>query len=66
MIDAEKLSKDLIYYRAVNKISIDDLAKMLEVSINTLQRILRNEYVKEVTKIRVAEKFEDIKEEGEK
>lgn len=66
MVDERTLAKDLIYYRAVNKISIAELAKMLGISINTLQKILKNEYVKEVTLIRVTEKFEKINKEGEK
>lgn len=66
MVDERTLAKDLIYYRAVNKISIAELAKMLGISINTLQKILKNEYVKEVTIIRVSEKFEKISKEGEK
>lgn len=66
MIDEKTLAKDLIYYRAVNKISIAELAKMLDISINTLQKILKNEYVKEVTLIRVTEKFKKINKEGEK
>lgn len=61
MIDTSKLAEDLIYYRAVNKISVSKLAKMLDISINTLQKVLKDEYVKEVTSIRIAEKFEKLK-----
>ena len=61
MIDTSKLAEDLIYYRAVNKISVSKLAKMLDISINTLQKVLKDEYVKEVTLIRIAEKFEKLK-----
>ena len=61
MIDTSKLAEDLIYYRAVNKISVSKLAKMLDISINTLQKVLKDEYVKEVTSIRIAEKFENLK-----
>ncbi len=61
MIDTSKLAEDLIYYRAVNKISVSKLAKMLDISINTLQKVLKDEYVKEVTLIRIAEKFENLK-----
>lgn len=61
MIDTSKLAEDLTYYRAVNKISVGKLAKMLDISINTLQKVLKDEYVKEVTSIRIAEKFEKLK-----
>lgn len=61
MIDTSKLAEDLIYYRAVNKISVSKLAKMLDISINTLQKVLKDEYVKEVTSIRIAKKFEKLK-----
>ena len=66
MIDTEKLAKDLIYYRSINKLSINKLANKLEISINTMQKILKNQYVKEVTSILVAEKFENLKKEGDK
>ena len=66
MINTEKLAKDLIYYRSINKLSINKLANKLEISINTMQKILKNQYVKEVTSILVAEKFENLKKEGDK
>ena len=47
MINAEELSRRLVYYRAINKISITDLAKQLGISINTLQKIIKKQYVKE-------------------
>ena len=58
MIDIEELSKRIIYYRAIKKISLTDLAAILEISINTLQ-------VKETTRIYVWEKLNFIEKEGE-
>lgn len=64
MINAEELSRRLVYYRAINKISITDLAKQLGISINTLQKIIKKQYVKEITKIYVWEKIEKIEKGG--
>lgn len=64
MINLEELSTKLIYYRAINKISITTLAKKIGISVNTLQKIIKKQYVKEITKIYVWEKFEKI-EKGE-
>ena len=64
MIDAEELSKRIIYYRAVNKISLNSLTKQLGISINTLQKIIKKQYVKEITRIYVWEKMEKIEKGG--
>lgn len=65
MIDIEELSKRIIYYRAIKKISLTDLAAILEISINTLQKIIKKEHVKETTRIYVWEKLNFIEKEGE-
>jgi len=64
MIDAEELSKRIIYYRAVNKISLNSLTKQLGISINTLQKIIKKQYVKEITRIYVWEKMDLIEKGG--
>lgn len=65
-MNLENLSTELTYFRAKNKISKKELAILLKVSMNTLQRILKNEHVKDTTRIYVAFKFEDLKKEYEK
>ena len=65
MIDIEELSKRITYYRAIKKISLTDLAAILEISINTLQKIIKKEHVKETTRIYVWEKLNFIEKEGE-
>lgn len=65
MIDIEELSKRIIYYRAIKKMSLTDLAAILEISINTLQKIIKKEHVKETTRIYVWEKLNFIEKEGE-
>lgn len=65
-MNLENLSTELTYFRAKYKISKKKLADLLKVSINTLQKILKNEYVKDTTKIYVAFKFEELKKEYKK
>ena len=60
MIDIEELSKRITIYRAVNKISLEELAKDLEISVNTLQKIVRKQNVKETTRIYVWQKMDTI------
>lgn len=62
-MNLENLPTELTYFRAKHKISKKDLAALLKVAINTLQKILKNEHVKDTTKIYVALKFEDLKKE---
>ena len=62
----EELIRELTYFRAVNKISKTKLAKMLKISVNSLNKILRKEHVKDTTRIYIIEKFKKIKEEGVK
>ena len=64
MIDIEELSKRIVFHRAVNRISLEDLARDLEISVNTLKKIIRKEHVKETTRIYVWQKM-DIIERGE-
>lgn len=63
MIDVEELSKRLVYYRATNKISITQLAKQLKISVNTLQKVIRKKHVKEITRIYIWEKMDNIEKE---
>ncbi len=65
-MNLENLSTDLTFFRAKYKLSKKKLAMLLKISINTLQKILKNEYVKDTTKIYVALKFEDLKKQYEK
>lgn len=65
-MNLENLSTELTYFRAKYKISKKKLADLLKISINTLQKILKNEYVKDTTKIYVAFKFEELKKEYRK
>ena len=60
MRDVEELSRKVIYYRAMNKISAEDLAAKLEISYGTLLKIIRKQNVKETTRIYVWEKLEII------
>lgn len=62
----DELIRQMTYYRAVNKLSKIQFAKMLKISVNTLNNILNKRYVKETTKIYTFEKFKKIKEEGGK
>lgn len=62
----DELIRQMTYYRGVNKLSKIQFAKMLKISVNTLNNILNKRYVKETTKIYTFEKFKKIKEEGEK
>ena len=68
MIDIEELSKKVVFYRAMKKMSIDDLAKNLGIAYGTLQKIIRRQDVKETTRIYVWEKLdilEKLEKEGE-
>lgn len=64
MVNKEELSQRIIYYRAINKISLTNLAKQLKISINTLRKIINQEYVKEITRIYVWEKLNIIENGG--
>lgn len=63
MIDEVELSKRIIFFRAIKKLSITSLAKQLDISINTLQKMIRKEHVKETTKIYTWKKL-DVLEKG--
>lgn len=65
MIDVEELSKRLVYYRALNKISITNLAKQLGISINTLQKVIKKQHVKEITRVYIWEKMNIIENGGD-
>lgn len=64
MINVEELSKRIVFYRAVNRISLEKLASDLKISVNTLKKIINNEHVKETTIIYVSQKM-DMIERGE-
>ena len=64
MIDIEELSKKVIYYRGINKLSLEELAKQLNISINTLQKVIKKQHVKETTRIYVWEKLSFIEKGG--
>jgi len=61
----DELIRQMIYYRGVNKLTKAQFAKMLNISVNTLNNILNQRHVKETTKIYVFEKFKKIRKEGE-
>ena len=65
MIDVEELSKKIVYYRALNKISITNLAKQLGISINTLQKVIKKQHVKEITRVYIWEKMNIIENGGD-
>lgn len=58
MVNAEELAKKVIYYRSIRRMSINDLAAKLKISVNTLQKIIRKEHVKDSTRIFVWEKLD--------
>ena len=60
MINEEELSKKIVYYRAINRVSLEDLATKLGIAINTLKKIIKQEHVKETTRIYVWEKMEEL------
>jgi transcriptional regulator with XRE-family HTH domain len=64
MIDIEELSKRIIYYRALNKISLKETAKRFNVSVNTLQKMIKKQNVKEITRIYAWEKLEILENGG--
>lgn len=68
MIDVDELSRKVIMYRALRKMSLVNLAKKLGISFGTLQKIVMKESVKETTRIYVWEKLEileKLEKEGE-
>lgn len=62
----DELIKQMTYYRAINKLSKIKFAKMLKTSVNTLNKILNGQKVKETTRIYVTDRFIKLKKEGEK
>lgn len=54
MIDIDELSKKIIYYRAINKMTVTDLADKMNISPSTLRKITqKNNSVKETTLVYV-------------
>lgn len=54
MIDINELSKKIIYYRAINKMTVTDLADKMNISPSTLRKITqKNNSVKETTLVYV-------------
>lgn len=65
-MNEEKLIEEITYFMGINKISKINFAKLLKISVNTLNKILKGEHVKITTQIYVREKFKKIKEERDK